>query len=189
MTVGENLGVGDVDAFDDQERWRDAATQGIAADFIERLSNGYHTQLGRWFVGGQELSGGQWQKVALSRAYMRREADLLILDEPTAALDAGAEAAVFEHFREYAKGRMTLLISHRFSSVRNADHIIVLDQRADSGTRNPRATDGGRRALCQPVQHSGAWVSLGPRPIRPRVLFQSFSTPCSPQALWAPMRR
>ncbi|MGK9541636.1 ATP-binding cassette domain-containing protein, partial [Salmonella enterica subsp. enterica] len=89
----------------------------VAAEFIERLSRTYGTQLGRW-LGGQELSGGQWQKVALSRAYMRQEADLLILDEPTAALDAGAEAAVFEHFREHAKGRMTLLISHRFSSVR-----------------------------------------------------------------------
>ncbi|MGC1329637.1 ABC transporter ATP-binding protein [Pseudomonas sp.] len=127
MSVGENLGVGDVSAFSDPARWRDAAAQGVAAEFIERLSNGYATQLGRWFVGGQELSGGQWQKVALSRAYMRREADILILDEPTAALDAGAEAAVFEHFREYARGRMTLLISHRFSSVRSADHIIVLD--------------------------------------------------------------
>jgi len=83
--------------------------------------------LGRWFTGGQELSGGQWQKIALSRAYMRRDADILILDEPTAALDAAAEAAVFEHFREHAKTRMTLLISHRFSSVRHADHIIVLE--------------------------------------------------------------
>lgn len=157
MTVGENLGVGDVDAFDDQERWRDAATQGIAADFIERLSNGYHTQLGRWFVGGQELSGGQWQKVALSRAYMRREADLLILDEPTAALDAGAEAAVFEHFREYAEGRMTLLISHRFSSVRNADHIIVLDQGRilEQGTHVQLMAGGGRYASLFNIQARG----------------------------------
>jgi ATP-binding cassette subfamily B protein/ATP-binding cassette subfamily C protein len=128
FTVGENLGVGDIDAFADASRWQEAATQGMAASFIEQLDKGYATQLGRWFAGGQELSGGQWQKIALSRAYMRRNADILILDEPTAALDASAEAAVFEHFREYAKGRMTLLISHRFSSVRNADHIIVLDQ-------------------------------------------------------------
>lgn len=127
FTVGENLGVGDIDAFGDLGRWREAATQGMAAQFIEHLDKGYATQLGRWFAGGQELSGGQWQKIALSRAYMRRNADILILDEPTAALDASAEAAVFEHFREYAKGRMTLLISHRFSSVRNADHIIVMD--------------------------------------------------------------
>jgi ATP-binding cassette subfamily B protein/ATP-binding cassette subfamily C protein len=127
FSVGENLGVGDVRAFDDAQRWREAAEQGMAAGFIDDLEAGYATQLGRWFAGGLELSGGQWQKVALSRAYMRRDADILILDEPTAALDANAEAAVFEHFREYAKGRMTLLISHRFSSVRNADHIVVLD--------------------------------------------------------------
>ena len=96
FVVGENLGVGDIDAFGEEARWRDAASQGMAAEFIERLDKGYATQLGRWFAGGQELSGGQWQKIALSRAYMRRNADLLILDEPTAALDAGAEAAVFE---------------------------------------------------------------------------------------------
>jgi ATP-binding cassette subfamily B protein/ATP-binding cassette subfamily C protein len=82
--------------------------------------------LGRWFAGGQELSGGQWQKIALSRAYMRRDADILILDEPTSALDPAAEAAVFEHFSQHTENRMTLLISHRFSSVRNADQIIVL---------------------------------------------------------------
>ena len=157
MTVGENLGVGDVAAFDDQDRWRDAATQGIAAEFIERLSNGYHTQLGRWFVGGQELSGGQWQKLALSRAYMRREADLLILDEPTAALDAAAEAAVFERFRTYAEGRMTLLISHRFSSVRNADHIIVLDQGRilEEGTHEQLMAGGGRYASLFNIQAHG----------------------------------
>ena len=128
MKVGENLGVGDVRAFNDETRWREAAAQGMAATFIDSLDNGYQTQLGKWFAGGQELSGGQWQKIALSRAYMRRDADILILDEPTAALDAGAEAAVFEHFRAYAQGRMSLLISHRFSSVRNAEHIVVLDR-------------------------------------------------------------
>jgi len=157
MTVGENLGVGDVNAFDDRERWSEAAAQGIAAEFIERLSDGYGTQLGRWFVGGQELSGGQWQKVALSRAYMRRDADILILDEPTAALDAGAEAAVFEHFREYAKGRMTLLISHRFSSVRSADHIIVLDQGriAEQGNHEQLIAGGGRYAELFDIQAQG----------------------------------
>jgi ATP-binding cassette subfamily B protein/ATP-binding cassette subfamily C protein len=127
LPVSENLGVGDVQAFDQEARWREAASQGAAAEFIERLERGYATQLGRWFAGGQELSGGQWQKIALSRAYMRRDADILVLDEPTAALDAAAEAEVFEHFRKHAQGRMTLLISHRFSSVRNADQIIVLD--------------------------------------------------------------
>ncbi|KFE51576.1 ABC transporter ATP-binding protein [Pseudomonas syringae] len=155
--VGENLGVGDIDAFGEEQRWRDAASQGMAAEFIEQLDKGYATQLGRWFAGGQELSGGQWQKIALSRAYMRRNADILILDEPTAALDAGAEAAVFEHFREYAKGRMTLLISHRFSSVRNADHIVVLDQGRvlERGDHASLVAAGGRYATLFDLQARG----------------------------------
>ncbi len=157
FVVGENLGVGDIDAFGEENRWRDAASQGMAAEFIERLDKGYATQLGRWFAGGQELSGGQWQKIALSRAYMRRNADILILDEPTAALDAGAEAAVFDHFREYAKGRMTLLISHRFSSVRNADHIVVLDQGRvlERGDHASLVAAGGRYAELFDLQARG----------------------------------
>lgn len=127
FTVGENIGVGDTSAFNDESRWQAAATEGMAAPFIEGLDRGYATQLGRWFAGGQELSGGQWQKIALSRAYMRRDADILILDEPTSALDPAAEAAVFEHFSQHTEERMTLLISHRFSSVRNADQIMVLE--------------------------------------------------------------
>ncbi|MCD5990344.1 ABC transporter ATP-binding protein [Pseudomonas sp. CDFA 553] len=157
FVVGENLGVGDIDAFGEENRWREAASQGMAAEFIERLDKGYATQLGRWFAGGQELSGGQWQKIALSRAYMRRNADILILDEPTAALDAGAEAAVFDHFREYAKGRMTLLISHRFSSVRNADHIVVLDQGRvlERGDHASLVAAGGRYAELFDLQARG----------------------------------
>lgn len=157
FVVGENLGVGDIDAFGEEARWREAASQGMAAEFIERLDKGYATQLGRWFAGGQELSGGQWQKIALSRAYMRRHADILILDEPTAALDAGAEAAVFDHFREYAKGRMTLLISHRFSSVRNADHIVVLDQGRvlERGDHASLVAAGGRYAALFDLQAKG----------------------------------
>lgn len=157
FVVGENLGVGDIDAFQDQARWSEAASQGMAAEFIERLDKGYATQLGRWFAGGQELSGGQWQKIALSRAYMRRNADLLVLDEPTAALDAAAEAAVFEHFREYAKGRMTLLISHRFSSVRNADHIVVLDRGRvlERGDHASLIAAGGRYAQLFEIQAQG----------------------------------
>ncbi len=157
FVVGENLGVGDTDAFHVESRWREAASQGMAAEFIERLDKGYATQLGRWFAGGQELSGGQWQKIALSRAYMRRNADLLILDEPTAALDAGAEAAVFDHFREYARGRMTLLISHRFSSVRNADHIVVLDKGRvlERGDHASLLAAGGRYAALFDLQARG----------------------------------
>jgi len=157
MKVGENLGVGDVRAFDDETRWREAAAQGMAATFIDGLDNGYQTQLGKWFAGGQELSGGQWQKIALSRAYMRRDADILILDEPTAALDAGAEAAVFEHFREYAKGRMSLLISHRFSSVRNAEHIVVLDKGSilERGNHASLMAQAGRYAQLFDLQARG----------------------------------
>ncbi|MGD8828271.1 MAG: ABC transporter ATP-binding protein, partial [Gammaproteobacteria bacterium] len=98
MLVGENIGAGDVDRFSDEPGWREAAARGLADDFIETLPRGYETQLGRWFQGGRELSGGQWQKVAVARAFMRRGADILVLDEPTAAMDAEAEARVFEHF-------------------------------------------------------------------------------------------
>lgn len=124
--VGENLGAGDVNAFYDEERWQNAGELGLADGFIQELPNTYHTQLGRWFKGGQELSGGQWQKIALGRAFMRSGADILVLDEPTAAMDAEAEAQVFEHFRTHAEERMVILISHRFSSVRTADKIVLL---------------------------------------------------------------
>jgi ATP-binding cassette subfamily B protein/ATP-binding cassette subfamily C protein len=128
LKAGENLGVGDVEAFDDEARWREAAKRGRSGEFIERFDQGYQTQLGRWFKDGQELSGGQWQKIALSRAYMRTQADILVLDEPTSAMDAGAEAEVFEQFRQHASEKMTILISHRFSTVRSANQIIVLEQ-------------------------------------------------------------
>jgi ATP-binding cassette, subfamily B, bacterial len=127
MRVGENVGAGDERYFEDEGRWRDAATKGRASDFIETLPRGYHTQLGKWFQEGRELSGGQWQKVALSRAFMRTRADVLVLDEPTSAIDAQAETEVFEHFRQLARERITILISHRFSTVRMADQIVVLE--------------------------------------------------------------
>jgi ATP-binding cassette subfamily B protein len=127
MRVGENVGAGDERYFEDEARWREAAAKGRASDFIETLPNGYHTQLGKWFQDGRELSGGQWQKVALSRAFMRTRADILVLDEPTAAMDAQAESEVFEHFRQLARERITILISHRFSTVRMADQIVVLE--------------------------------------------------------------
>jgi len=128
MLVGENIGAGDVRAFDDEARWRRAAVQGLAADFVDGLPSGYHTQLGKWFKDGRELSGGQWQKIALARAFMRDAADILVLDEPTAAIDAGAEAEVFEHFRELTRNRIAIVISHRFSTVRMTDQILVLEE-------------------------------------------------------------
>ena len=128
MLVGENVGAGDERFFEDEERWRAAADKGRASEFIATLPHGYHTQLGKWFRDGRELSGGQWQKIALSRAFMRTRADILVLDEPTAAMDAQAEAEVFEHFRQLARDRITILISHRFSTVRMADQIVVLNR-------------------------------------------------------------
>jgi ATP-binding cassette subfamily B protein len=128
MLVGENVGAGDERYFEDESRWREAARKGMASEFIDTLPAGYQTQLGKWFKDGRELSGGQWQKIALSRAFMRTRADILVLDEPTAAMDAQAEADIFEHFRQLAKDRVTILISHRFSTVRMADQIAVLDR-------------------------------------------------------------
>lgn len=126
LKVGENIGVGDVAHFEAREQQQDAAEKGMAHPFIEEMDNGYDTQLGRWFKDGRELSGGQWQKIALSRAFMRRQADILVLDEPTSAMDAEAEAHIFDHFREATQKQMAILISHRFSTVRMADQIIVL---------------------------------------------------------------
>jgi ATP-binding cassette subfamily B protein len=128
MLLGENVGAGDERYFEDEPRWQEAAAKGRATDFIERMPAGYRTQLGKWFADGQELSGGQWQKIALSRAFMRTQADVLVLDEPTAAMDARAEAEIFEHFRSLSQGRITILISHRFSTVRMADQIAVLER-------------------------------------------------------------
>lgn len=125
--VGENVGAGDVRHFDDEARWHKAAEEGMADAMIAELPAGYHTQLGKWFKDGRELSGGQWQKIALARAFMRSEADILVLDEPTAAMDAAAEALVFEHFRKLTQGRIAILISHRFSTVRMADQIALID--------------------------------------------------------------
>lgn len=127
FTAGENIGLAAVSRRDDGEAIAAAAAQSGANEVIGRLPRGYDTQLGREFEGGMELSIGEWQKVALARAFFR-EAQLQILDEPTAALDAQAEYDVYLRFRELTQGRTTLLISHRFSTVRMADRILVLDR-------------------------------------------------------------
>jgi ATP-binding cassette, subfamily B, bacterial len=127
LKVGENIGAGDVRHFEDEARWTEAARLGMALPFIESLPEGFDAQLGKWFKQGRELSGGQWQKIALARAFMRSGADILVLDEPTAAMDAAAEATIFEHFRNLTRNRIAILISHRFSTVRMADQIVVIE--------------------------------------------------------------
>lgn len=128
LIVGENIGIGDVEHIDEKGQIESAARQGMADVFVKDLPEAYDTQLGTWFKDGKELSGGQWQKIALSRAFMRSEADVLILDEPTAAIDAKAEAEIFTHFKDITNNKISIIISHRFSTVRMADHIIVLEK-------------------------------------------------------------
>jgi ATP-binding cassette subfamily B protein len=157
LTVGENIGAGDVAAFEDRSRWAEAADKGQAAEFIGGLPGAYETQLGRWFNSGQELSGGQWQRVALARAFMRSGAEILVLDEPTAAMDAETEAQIFEHFRSLTKNRIAVLISHRFSTVRHADNIVVLDggEIVEQGSHDELMRLGGRYARLFDLQARG----------------------------------
>lgn len=157
FTVGENVGVGDVEHLEDKTRWQTAAEKGMAKPFIEQLPEGFQTQLGRWFKGGQELSGGQWQKIALSRAFMRTGADILVLDEPTAAMDAEAEMGIFNHFRELTQNQIVILISHRFSTVRMADTIVVLaaGELMEQGTHEELLKAGGRYARLFALQAAG----------------------------------
>lgn len=157
FTVGENIGVGEVRSLLAPDQWRAAADKGTATPFIQALPEGFDTQLGRWFRGGQELSGGQWQKIALSRAFMRREADILVLDEPTAAMDAEAEAQIFDQFRAATVDQMAILISHRFSTVRRADDIMVLSggQLVEYGTHEALLAQQGRYARLFQMQAEG----------------------------------
>lgn len=157
LTVGENIGVGDVAHLEDETRQAEAASRGLAAPFVEAMPRGLRTQLGRWFKEGRELSGGQWQKIALSRAFMRQGADILVLDEPTAAMDAEAEAQIFAHFQEVTGGQMAILISHRFSTVRMADTIAVLDQGQviEEGDHEALMARGGRYARLFSLQAAG----------------------------------
>lgn len=157
FTVGENIGVGDVEHLENKTRWQTAAEKGMAQSFIDQLPQSFQTQLGRWFKGGQELSGGQWQKIALSRAFMRSQADILVLDEPTSAIDAQAEFEIFNHFRAITQNQMVLLISHRFSTVRMADKIVVIEngEVIEQGTHEELLQLGGRYAKLFLLQAAG----------------------------------
>lgn len=126
LAAAENVGFGQIEAIDDRERIIAAAEKSGADALIAQLPQGYETTLGRWFSEGRDLSGGEWQKIALARAFMR-DCELLVLDEPTAALDAENEFKVFQQFRELTVDKMAVLISHRFSTVRMADRIFVID--------------------------------------------------------------
>jgi ATP-binding cassette subfamily B protein len=127
LAASENVGFGQIEALSDQGRIEAAAKKSGADAVIRALPEGYKTTLGRWFYQGRELSGGEWQKVALARAFMR-DCEVIVLDEPTAALDAENELRVFQQFRELTADKIAVLISHRFSTVRMADRIFVIEE-------------------------------------------------------------
>lgn len=152
LTAGENIGVGRVEALGDRDRLLDAARRAGAAELLARLPRGLDTPLGRR-LGGRELSGGEWQKLALARAFVR-DARLLVLDEPTAALDVRMEQEVYARFRELTRGRTTLLISHRFSTVRAADRVVFLADGAirEDGSHTDLLARGGEYARLYRLQ-------------------------------------
>ncbi len=147
MSARENIGVGRIDEIENNDLVRSSARKSGANAVIERLPDGYDTMLGRWFKDGTQLSGGEWQKVALARAFMR-DARILVLDEPTSSLDAQAEYEVFEHFKALTEGKTAIFISHRFSTVRLADRIFVIESGGvlESGSHEELMALGGRYA-------------------------------------------
>ncbi len=156
LPAGDNIAVGRIEARGDHERIARAANRSQADELIARLPRGYDQMVGKRFKNGVELSGGEWQKIAIARAYMR-EAEVLILDEPTAALDARAEFEVFQRFKELSKGKTAVLISHRFSSVRMADRILVLAEGKveAQGTHEELVAQEGRYAELFELQAAG----------------------------------
>ena len=161
MRAEENIAVGRISALQEdpvgaRTRVEDAAGRSLASGVVESLPERYATMLGRRFEGGVDLSGGQWQKVALARAYMR-DAQVLILDEPTAALDARAEYEVFQRFADLTEGKSAIIISHRFSTVRMADRIVVLEHGGvlEEGTHAELVALGGRYAELFALQAEG----------------------------------
>jgi ATP-binding cassette, subfamily B, bacterial len=144
LPASENIGFGQIEALDKLEQIIESARKSGAHSIIENLPDGYQTMLGRWFHGGHELSVGQWQKIALARAFMR-DAEILVLDEPTASLDAETEYEIFRRFQELTVGKMAILISHRFSTVRMADRIVVIQEGriAEIGSHHDLLNQGG----------------------------------------------
>jgi ATP-binding cassette subfamily B protein len=157
LRLRDNVGFGSVEHLDDVARVKRAMDRGGASSLASGLANGIDAQLGRWFPGGIELSGGEWQKIALSRAFMHEEAEVLILDEPTASLDARAEAEIFERFRALTVGRTSIVISHRFPTARIADRILVMSrgQIVEQGTHDELVALGGRYSELFSLQAAG----------------------------------
>ncbi|WP_394848301.1 ABC transporter ATP-binding protein/permease [Pendulispora brunnea] len=157
FTARENVGLGSIDDLEDIDQVGRAVSKGGAEAVVAGLKQGLETPLGRWFADGVELSGGQWQKIALARAFMREGADILVLDEPTAALDAEAEHAVFERFRELTRDKTSILISHRFPTVRMADRILVIEHGkvVEEGTHDALLAQNGRYAHLFSLQAQG----------------------------------
>lgn len=158
LPAGHNVGLGDTSAFLDRERWESAARAALVHEDIAALASGYDTQLGRWFATGQELSLGQWQRVALARVFMRRDADVLVFDEPTAKLDATAEAALVARLRDLPRNVTTIVISHRFTTARLADRVVVLDRGrlVEEGRHDELVASGGTYASLHAAQTSPA---------------------------------
>jgi ATP-binding cassette subfamily B protein len=156
ISARENIGVGRIEEIGNELRVSEAARKSLADAVVAKLPNGLHQMLGRRFEGGSDLSGGEWQKFALARAYMR-DAQVLILDEPTASLDARSEYEVFQHFSELTEDCTTVLVSHRFSTVRIAQRILVLDdgEIREQGTHEQLLELGGRYAEFFNLQAEG----------------------------------